>query len=138
MKKIGDLIISNKDDLKETALYKGAENPLIYSREFNVQLKCTFHLVYFPFDTHTCSITLKAGNKVRNFIELVGEAVDFTGNAELATFSVVGWELETDEESSNIDVKVNIILKRQISPHLLGIYLPSIFITIIAQVRNID
>ena len=128
-------MMSNKEDLKETALYKGAENLVIYLREFNIQLKCTFHLVYFPFDTQTCSITLKAGNELRNFIKLVGESVEYTGDRELATFNVVRWEIETDEESTDIDVKVNIVLKRQITQHLLGIYLPSIFIMIIAQVR---
>ena len=138
MKKIGDLMMSNKEDLKETALYKGAENPVIYLREFNIKLKCTFHLVFFPFDTQTCSITLKAGTEVRNSIQLVGETVNFTGDRELATFNVIGWELETDEVSSDIDVKVNIVLKRQIAQHLLGIYLPSIFIMIIAQVRICD
>ena len=92
-------------------------------------------MVYFPFDTQTCSITLKAGNEVRNFIKLVGESVEYTGDRELATFNVVRWEIETDEESTDIDVTVNIVLKRQITQHLLGIYLPSIFIMIIAQVR---
>ena len=67
-------------------------------------------------------------------IKLVGENVDFTGNQELATFDVIRWELEAGGVNSPIDVKINVILKRQISHHLLGIYLPSIFIMVIAQV----
>ena len=43
-----------------------------------------------------------------------------------------------EEENTDIDVKVNVILKRQISQHLMGIYLPSIFIMVIAQVKMWD
>ena len=56
-----------------------------------------FELLFFPFDTQTCSISLTTGNEVQNLITLVGENVDFIGNKELATFDVIGWELETKE-----------------------------------------
>ena len=81
--------MSNQYDLKETAYFKGIENPIFYSREFSVKLKCDFNLAFFPFDTQTCFIALTAGNKVRKFIRLVGESLDFTGRTELATFHVV-------------------------------------------------
>ena len=126
--------MSNEYDLQETAYFAGEDNPVFYSRDFNVKFKCNFDLRFFPFDTQTCSISLTAGNKVRNFIELVGESLEFTGKTKLATFDVVKWNLETLAISSEIDVKVNIFLKRQIAQHFLGIYLPSVFIMTIAQV----
>ena len=138
VKKKGNLTMSSKENLRETALFDGSENPLIYSRQFNIKLKCVFNLAFFPFDTQTCSISLNTGNEERNLIRLVGENVDFIGNRELATFDVIRWELETGGTSSPIDVKMNIILKRKISQHLLGIYLPSIFIMVIAQVIKHD
>ena len=131
VKKKGDLTMSNEDNLKEIAFFDGAENPIFYSRELNLKFKCDFKLALFPFDTQTCSISLKAGNKVRNFIKLVG-SVHFKGPKELATFDVIEWNLETD----HVDAKVTIFLKRQISQHLFGIYLPSLFIMAIAQVKT--
>ena len=135
VKKNGTSRMSPRDNIRETALFKGSENSITYFREFNVKLKCTFNLAHYPFDTQTCSVSLKAGNEVRNFIELVGEAVEFTGKEELATFDVLGCQLEVEKEEE-IDVKINIILKRQVSQHILGIYLPSLFIMIVAQVKH--
>ena len=134
VKRNGTFTMSNEYDLQETAYFAGEDNPVFYSRDFNVKFKCNFDLRFFPFDTQTCSISLTAGNKVRNFIELVGESLEFTGKTKLATFDVVKWNLETLAISSEIDVKVNIFLKRQIAQHFLGIYLPSVFIMTIAQV----
>ena len=60
--------MSNQYELHETAHYSGADNPIIYTREFDLEFKCFFDLIYFPFDTQICNIELKAGNKITNFI----------------------------------------------------------------------
>ena len=126
--------MSDENELQETAFYDGAENPIFYSRKFNLKLKCDFKLGYFPFDTQTCFITLNAGNKVKSFIKLIGETVYFIGERELATFYVVNWNLEAAPMDNDIDVQVNIFFKRQISQYVFGVYIPSLFIMVIAQV----
>ena len=130
----GNLTMSSKEIPRESALFNGGENHIIYSRQFSEKLKCAFDLSFFPFDTQTCSISLNAGNEERNLVKLVGDKVEFTGNKKLATFDVLKAELDSENKAGDIDVKVNVILKRQISQHLLGIYLPSLFIMAIAQV----
>ena len=67
-------------------------------------------------------------------VELIGGNVEFSGNRKLSTFDVIKSEPEEKDNAGVIDVKVNIILKRQVSQHLLGIYFPSLFIMFIAQV----
>ena len=67
-------------------------------------------------------------------VELIGDIVEFSGNRKLSTFDVIKSELEEKDNAGVIDVKVNIILKRQVSQHLISIYLPSLFIMVIAQV----
>ena len=126
--------MSSTEYLQESALYEGKENNIIYLRQFTEKLKCVFDLSFFPFDTQTCSISFKTGNKERNLIKLVGIIVEFSGNKKLSTFDVIRSELEENLLTDDIDLKVNIVLKRQVSQHLLGIYLPSLFIMVIAQV----
>ena len=127
--------MSEEHELHETAHYHGSENPLVYSRDFDLEFKCSFNITYFPFETQTCKIELKAGNKIRNFIYLVPEDFSFVGDDVLATFYVDDFWIEMDSSSSDVDVRVKIVLKRRLSQHLLGIYLPSLCIIIIAQVQ---
>ena len=134
VKKKGNLSMSSSEHFTETSLFDGKENPIIYFRQFHVRLRCVFDLSFFPFDTQTCHIILNAGSEVSNLISLVGENVEFVGKTDLATFYVKHWEMKTDESKKKNEVKVNIILKRKISQHLLRIYIPSLFIMIIAQV----
>ena len=137
VRKNGSITMSSTENLQESALYDGKENNIIYLRQFTEKLKCAFDLAFFPFDTQICSIVFNTGKKERNLIELVGIKVEFSGNKKLSTFDVIRSELEENLLTDDIDLKVNIILKRQVSQHLLGIYLPSLFIMIIAQVLSL-
>ena len=65
-------------------------------------------------------------------VELIGDNVEFSGNRKLSTFDVIKSELEEKDNAGVIDVKVNIILKRQVSQHLISIYIPSLFIMVVA------
>ena len=117
--------MSSRDNLKEFALYDGKENHILFSRQFTEELNCVFDISFFPFDSQTCSISLNVGNEERFLIELVGDNVDFIGNLKLSTFDFIRSYLEHNDTNDDVDLKVNIKLKRQISQHLLTIYLPS-------------
>ena len=124
--------MSGSENLKETALYDGAENPIIYSRELSPALECTFDLTYFPFDKQTCSIILTVGIEHVNFVRLLALELSFSGEKSLPNFNVLRWNFETLMEGRI--VKASVELKRKVAQHLLGIYLPSLFLIIIAQV----
>jgi hypothetical protein len=42
--------------MQEDFWYNGAENSLVYSRNFKMDFECEFEQLYFPFDTQICSI----------------------------------------------------------------------------------
>jgi hypothetical protein len=42
--------------MQEDFWYNGAENSLVYSRNYKMDFECEFEQLYFPFDTQTCSI----------------------------------------------------------------------------------
>ena len=130
VEKRGKARLSDEYERRETAYFRGSENPILFSREMQLKLKCAFQLNYFPFDTQICSVVLVPGFKERNFIKLIGENVDFLGKKKLLTFEVVRTMIVTSET----EIKVKIYLKRQISQYILGIYGPSLLIMVAAQV----
>ena len=128
--------MSSLEDKRETAFFCGSENPLIYSRKFTLTSKCDFNLALFPFDTQTCSISLDVGDSIKKFVELKGTNINFVGEKKLATFYVIDCQVaEDDDKGRKADFQVKILLKRQISQYLFEVYMPSIFIMIIAQVK---
>ena len=65
----------------------------------------------------------------------MGAGAEYRGAARLATFSVLRAGLRSGlAEDPPVDVRVELILQRQVQPYLLGVFLPTLFIMIIAQV----
>ena len=132
IEKKGTPRMSDEYERRETAYFDGFENPILFSRELQMRLKCAFQLNYFPFDTQICSVVMVPGYKERNFIKLIGDSVYFSGKKQVLTFEVIDTKIKTGD--TNIEVKI--YLKRQISQYLLGIYGPSLLIMVAAQVCN--
>ncbi len=44
------------DDLQENEQYTGSENPIVYEKFIDLNLRCSFEFSKYPFDQQTCSI----------------------------------------------------------------------------------
>ena len=134
VKKEGNFTLSSVQEVEETAYYKGSENTIQYSRDFYHQFKCHFELLNYPFDTQVCTFMMKRPNKVEKFVKLVPNKLNYSGPLKMAEFSVVDWDMIETNDDKEFDIKVEIILKRRVSQHILSTYLPSLCILTIAQV----
>ena len=66
VEKEGHFEVADPSHLHEAYFYKGFENPLVLSTEYNLVLHCNYKLQDYPFDTQVCnievSIVLKYGD----------------------------------------------------------------------------
>lgn len=135
VKKTGNYTLSSKKEVDEIAYYKGSENSILYERDFYLTFSCEFDLKTYPFDTQACFIQLKKQHKERKFVDLNPAKLAYTGPLGMAEFVMVGYEMLKDHENEEIDINVKILMKRRVLKHILGTYLPSICILILAQVK---
>ena len=136
VKKMGNFTKSSNYEVRDTAYYKGSQNPLEYAREFHYKFNCQFALELYPFDTQTCTILLSKQTRVANFIKLVPHNLTYTGPINLMQFTVLDWKIASGPDEAEYDVVITIVLKRRIEQHLLSTFLPSLCILILAQVRS--
>ena len=54
--KRGDRKLYHISNVNEGDIYKGSENPLLFTRKFVLTHHCVFELYYYPFDTQRCEI----------------------------------------------------------------------------------
>jgi len=134
VEKKGTYALSSLEDVKESAYYKGSENPLHYERDFSLKFDCQFDLKNYPFDCQVCSICMKKTGKEADFMKLHPKELNYLGPLGLAEYFITKLDMLEDAESSDCDVKVRIFLKRRISQHLQSTYLPSFCLLVIAQV----
>ena len=128
----GSFTYSGIDDVDEKTIYKGSENPLLYSRSYTKVLSCDFKLALYPFDTQKCKVEMMLGKADENYIELTSKEIEMLGETELMKYTVKSWNIE------NIDhgICVTIVLGRKILNAFLTTYLPTILLMIIIHSTN--
>ena len=134
VKRHGNRSLSSMKEIEEIAYYKGSENSLLYSRDFYHRFQCHFDLHDYPFDTQVCSILMKMPHKIENFVDIFPKQLKYTGQLQMAEFTILKLDMRKGLANKQYDVEVKIILKRRIAQHLLSTYLPSFCILCIAQV----
>ena len=136
VKKLTNGKLSDISEIEEIAYYKGSQNSIFYSREFYHSFQCLFELHDYPFDTQKCKILLKKQNKEDSFVEFVAKNLKYIGPPEMAEFTILKLNMRKPSKEEEVDIEVEIILKRRIAQHLLSTYLPSACILCIAQVLS--
>jgi hypothetical protein len=56
VERMGKGVKTNPNDLIENEQFKGSENPLIFEHFYDLDLRCNFDLLLYPFDKPLCTL----------------------------------------------------------------------------------
>lgn len=115
------------NDLHEAMLYEGTENLLIFTREMDVSLRCSYDLRNYPFDSQTCPIKLEVPFALRDYVKLVPGKAQNIWKKSLAQFDIINVAFATNDSTPYI-IECNIKLQRIPLNHLATTYAPTLCI----------
>ena len=128
----GGYQLNDITDLHEARIYKGSENELKYSRNYEMDFKCSYNLVLYPFDTQTCTINMDIPDVFQEYIAIYNESMINTGSSKLEQFWITKVELITNKDKSEIFGKIS--LKRIPWFHISTTYAPIVCLFIMVLV----
>ena len=126
--KEGKYSLNDVTELHEARIYKGSENSLKYSRNYEMDFKCSFDLLLYPFDAQTCTINLDIPYFFQDHIDIYNESTRNIGSAKLEQFWITKVELIATQNNSEIISKI--FLKRIPWFHISTTYAPIICLLI--------
>ena len=128
----GNYELNPLTELHEARIFKGDENILKYSREYQMEFKCFFNLLYYPFDTQTCTIDLEIPDFFAGYIDIFPTYTGNNGSDKLDQFWITNIEMKSFKNHSII--KCFIDLRRIPWFHITTTYAPTSCILIMALV----
>ena len=109
-------------NLRNSDIYYGERNPIVYQRIFTTPFLCEFDLRNFPFDTQQCTMELKVAESEDSYVELFPAEFELSGSRELNQFDIVGISKQNPDGKSVFIIT----LRRKFSYHLFSVYIPSL------------
>ena len=129
---VGTFVANDINDLHEANIFKGNENELNYSREYQENFHCSFDLHYYPFDSQTCTITIDIPDSFKGQMKLIPTQTSNAGVKDLDQFLITGIELKSYENDTVI--KCLIHMKRNPNYHIFSTYMPTSCILLMAMI----
>ena len=114
--------------LRNSEIFYGDRNPIVYQRIYTTKFLCNFNLRNFPFDTHQCTIELTVAESQRSSVELFPADFLFSAPTELSQFEI----LEISKERQGEGAIFIITFRRKLSYHLFSVFIPSICLLVIS------
>ncbi len=117
----------NHQELHNTKVYDGGENPLQYIQVYSEKFDCHYDLSLYPFDKQKCRVILALMGPDREASMLIPKDVKYVGPVDLLQYYVI--ELSSDTATLFPDIRVveiDIVFGRRVLTVLLTSYVPTL------------
>ena len=123
---------SDRSSSENKMVYSGEDNPLKYSRFYNIVFKCNFEMHWYPFDSQLCTMVIITKDGMEKFLELNPVSLKYLGPQELQEYLVKNAEIKLVKGK----VEVQFQLGRQILSIVLTSFIPTIILNLIGHTSN--
>ena len=125
--------------IDNTFMFSGKENYHFLNKEFTILWICHFNMMWYPFDTQTCSMQFKIVNKFADLVDLNPQNLTYSGPTDLAQYIVKSYKMcRVKMHSSNMErVDVEISLGRPLIANILTVFIPTIILLLISHLANV-
>ena len=124
--------INSLTNINEDYLYPGNDNPITKVDYYVVKLGCKFNLGMYPFDTQRCPIIMRRPSSFYNQFVMNWYEPPVIDDLNLTQYDIlenVGYD---NRSLLKTEMRVELILCRKISYHIVNIYIPTLCLIIIA------
>ncbi len=123
--------------LHNAYLYKGEENPIVFSRVYSDKFICEYDMSIYPFDTQTCTAIFILKHNAGQFVQLKPEFVNYLGAIDLPQYFVMSADIQkitVPPDTSAVEIKI--AFGRRLLSTLLTSYLPTFIICLVSFITN--
>ena len=86
VKREGNFTQNTMEDLDNTYMFRGEDNPLDMSRVYETEWICDYQMNWYPFDTQVCSMVISVSEDLNDFITLASNGQAYLGPVELTQY----------------------------------------------------
>lgn len=116
-------------------LFSGKENAIYLSREYYQEYSCEFDLLYYPFDTQMCFMTIEVQGKTDNYIKLTKEkgskGIEFLASRKLVEYEIQMEALQFKSVKNISQAIVKFVFRRRMEFHVTNTFLQTLLLTFV-------
>lgn len=121
--------------LVQNFVYLGADTEIVKQNSYTVKFLCAFDLTWYPFDIQTCDIAFSLRTPRPSYIDFRAGGVVIVDptfqNYNISEIRLYGTRMDGTNQ-----VRLRLVLNRDLSPIIFSNFIPTFILTIINQYTN--
>ena len=152
----GEFSQSPSTEPEETYFFEGSENPITYTRIYDIPFICKYNMAWYPFDIQLCTMDLKPDGNTGEYVDLWKESFEYKGGEDLSVYFIKDARFEEVEfdkintvkgkeilclncpkiKIENNHLVVEIWLGRRLLSVITTVYTPTVLLNVIGHITH--
>ena len=89
----------------KTFYFHGADNPITFSRIYDIHFLCSYDMAWYPFDLQRCELLLKPFGNTGEYVYLVNTSINYLDKMDLSKYYIKQWKFESINKGMAVEGK---------------------------------
>ena len=103
--RFGSARVGGPEEAIKTFYFKGVDNPITFSRIYDIRFLCSYDMAWYPFDLQRCELLLKPFGNTGKYVFLVNSSVNYFDKMDLSKYYIKQWKFESKQTSTGTGVE---------------------------------
>ena len=90
----GNYTKSPSTEHEETYFFNGEENPITYTRIYDLPFICKYNMAWYPFDIQLCTMNLKPDGNTGKYVDLWRESFEYKGSKDMSVYYIKDYKFQ--------------------------------------------
>ena len=125
IKRMGNYRSSSSSEAIRSHYFNGIDNPISFSRIYDIEFICSYNMAWYPFDLQRCELRFKPFGNSDVYVRFVNHFINYYDKMDLSKYYIKQWKFYSLETSTGTGVEGILVIKYKLINFLyLSFHLP--------------
>ena len=115
IKRMGNYRSSSRSEAIRSHYFNGIDNPISFSRIYDIEFICSYNMAWYPFDLQRCELRFKPFGNSDVYVRFVNHFINYYDKMDLSKYYIKQWKFYSLETSTGSGVEGILVIKKQIT-----------------------
>ena len=105
LSRFGSARAGGMDEAIQTFYFSGTDNPITFSRIYDIRFICSYNMAWYPFDLQRCELLLKLFGNTGEYVSLVNTSINYFDKMDLSKYYIKQWKFELKDTDTGTGVE---------------------------------
>ena len=102
---MGNFEASSRSEAIKSYYFKGGENPITFSRIYDIEFICSYDMAWYPFDLQRCELMFKPFGNSGEYVRFVHRFINYYEKMDLSKYYIKQWRFYSVDTNTGTGVK---------------------------------